>query len=217
MNSQTILHVDDDAGVRALSAERLGNAGIGTIEVTADTDEALSRLAAGDVDGLVSDSLWTEDGERFVVAARRVAPALPIVVFTGKDWSAVGADAEAAGASGFVRKGGQGFDALEDVLRSAVADTRPSGIVLARHDWQTGDELVTTVVTAIATLRGTAPTQLPSLYGRIDFEALERFLRSVPDGSAVVPLRLLVPASVSGVDDTSLVFTGDGTVSLRAN
>jgi CheY-like chemotaxis protein len=209
MTGRTILHVDDDPDFLALSRAVLADfEGVSDVETTTDVPEALERVAAGDVDCLLGDSLVTPDGDPLVVAARRSAPDLPIVVFTGHEWSAVGATAATAEATGFVRKGVGCFDRLRGILEAIDDDwPAPGAVTLARHDWAGPDELVVTLAGALATIRAATPETVEPLGEWIDVEALETLLSSASGDVAV---------SVS-VGATSLLVGGDGRVAIAPN
>jgi CheY-like chemotaxis protein len=80
----TILLVDDDAAVRAVTAGMLSDLGCGVVEA-ATGREALERLAGGgDVDLLISDLAMPEmNGAELARRARAARPDLPILFISG--------------------------------------------------------------------------------------------------------------------------------------
>lgn len=103
-STPTVLLVDDDAEFLDLASQLFDRAGVSSLTATS-AQEGLSLLEARTVDCAVSDSLVLPDGEPLVSALRRVAPDVPIVLFTGQPWEAVADDALAADVSEYVQKG----------------------------------------------------------------------------------------------------------------
>jgi DNA-binding NtrC family response regulator len=206
MTGRAILHVDDDPDFLALSETVLADfEGVTGVETHTDVSTALDRVAAGDVDCLLSDSVMTSDGDPLVVAARRTAPELPIVVFTGQEWATAGATAATAEAAGYVRKGIGCFERLRGVLE-AVDDDRsaPAAVTLARHDWESDEELVVTLAGALATIQATTPETVDPIGEWVDVEALETLLSSASVDVAV---------SVT-LGSARLLVGGDGRVAV---
>jgi DNA-binding NarL/FixJ family response regulator len=208
MSSLRVLHVDDDPDVRAVSDQLLSEQEVvESVETVATVDEAIDRLADGGVDCLVSDSLWTADGDPFVAAAQRTAPDVEIVLFSGSDWPTVAADAEAADVRAFVRKGTGSFDALRRTLEAVAArDHTPEGTVVARHDWAGDTEFIEALATTVAAIEAADVEIITPLYHRFDPEALEEFL-----SSASVPVEVTVP-----VDGVNLRLLADGTIAVAS-
>jgi CheY-like chemotaxis protein len=203
----TVVHVDDDPRVLSLGRRVLssddGDREIRTAETAAD---GLELVESGEVDCLVSDSVRLPDGEPLVSAARRSAPGLPIVVFTGSVELSESVHADAC-----IQKGDpddyQSVAAAVDSLLEA--DPLGDGwTVAARHAWDGPVELGTTIVRVAATRRGDEvdPTELPPLYGTIDPEAIEDILASDLDSSRSVSF---------SYDGARFRITGDGLVGVR--
>lgn len=208
MSSLSVLHVDDDPDVRAVSDQLLSNQEVvETVETMATVDEALNRLAEGGVDCLVSDSLRTPDGDPFVAAARRAAPAVEIVMFSGTDWPTVATDAEAADVRAFIRKGTGSFDALRRTLEAVAARDRSlEGTIVAHHDWAGDAEFIEALATTVAAIEEEDVEIITPLYHRFDPEALEEFL-----SSASIPVQVTVP-----VDGVNLRLLADGTIAVSS-
>jgi len=103
----TVLHVDDEPEILSLLADSIAREGSSTQTLTAaNADVALELLESSDVDCVVTDTVALSTGEPFPVAARRVAPDVPMVVFTGKEWGAVSGVARDADVETYIRKGG---------------------------------------------------------------------------------------------------------------
>ncbi|WP_179187192.1 PAS domain S-box protein [Sphingomonas sp. TZW2008] len=80
---RTILVLDDDDGVRNVTADELREAGCRVIEA-ADGAAALEALAAEDVAAVVADfAMPGMNGAQFAEEARRRYPALPVLFVTG--------------------------------------------------------------------------------------------------------------------------------------
>jgi CheY-like chemotaxis protein len=82
--STRLLVVDDEAIVREVLAQNLGNEGFGVLTAASGT-EALALIAAGEaVDALVTDlSMPGMDGLALIRAAQERRPGLPAVLLTG--------------------------------------------------------------------------------------------------------------------------------------
>jgi CheY-like chemotaxis protein len=203
-----VLHADDDPELLDLSRRLLGRDGDdGTLTTSTATtaEEAVDVLRSDDVDCLVSDSMTTPDGEPLVGVARREFPDVGVVMFTGHDEPAGADDADA------VVEKGEGFGALRGTVESvaAAAGDRRTGeewTPIARHDWATGREFVTTLVPAVAAHVGRPVEAMPTLYDSVDGEALGRLLRSASPES-----RLRVRVRYCGLD---LILTGEGVVGV---
>jgi CheY-like chemotaxis protein len=208
MSSTTVLHVDDDPDVLAVSERVIGSLdGVTAVETTVDADDALDRIDRGDVDYLVSDSLRTAAGESFVAVARQAAPDLPIIVFSAKQWSVIAADADAASANAVARKATGNFDALRSLLLDdAVAANSGDGAIVTSHDWADTTEFVSSLANAVATLEGRPVDDLRPLYDRFDPEALEDLLTA-----AATTLEVRIP-----IHDVALVLAGDGTIRVSS-
>jgi hypothetical protein len=179
-------------------------------DAVADPATAVDRVRRDrdGVDCLVADPASTVDGKSVVVAARDAAPDLPIVLYAPAPLREVAGLAEAIGAAGYVRAGPDDVVRLAQVVRAAVAGRREDGwLAVARHDWDGRQELVSTLVPAVAAARGVPVDALDPLYGQFDAEAAEDVLASMPDG---------VGGRVSfGVDGRDVRVLDDGTVTTK--
>jgi PAS domain S-box-containing protein len=100
------LHVDDDAAFATVTADflELTDDRI-TVVSAASVDEALERLAADDVDCVVSDyDMPGPNGIEFLRTVRESDPDLPFVLFTGKGSEEVASEAVSAGVTDYLQK-----------------------------------------------------------------------------------------------------------------
>jgi response regulator RpfG family c-di-GMP phosphodiesterase len=103
---RTVLHVDDDQEFLELS-EQLFDRGTTFETLTAPTaEDGLRLLQTHEVGCVVSDFVVTADGTPFISAARDVDIDVPIILFTGKEWDLVSADAVGANVTEYVQKAG---------------------------------------------------------------------------------------------------------------
>lgn len=83
MTKKHILLVDDEAAVRALLTEVLGNAGYRVSEA-ASAASALQKVRAETPDLVITDLQMDEtDGFEFIDALHAAAPKLPVILLTG--------------------------------------------------------------------------------------------------------------------------------------
>lgn len=103
--SPVILHVDDDEACLELSRSSFERA-LPTVELITrtDADEALATLRVEQVDAVVSDSVELADGTPFVEAARNAYPDLPIVLYTGREFTDAAPVITRAGVTEYVQK-----------------------------------------------------------------------------------------------------------------
>ena len=102
-----VLHVDDDADFADLTAALLERAD-DRLEVATATSarEGLERLAACDVDCIVSDyEMPGRNGIELLESVRRDHPDLPFILFTGRGSEEVASDAISAGVTDYLQKG----------------------------------------------------------------------------------------------------------------
>jgi len=100
----TILIVEDEARMRRLLELDLGEAGFHTIS-SGDAEAALEQLRREHVDLVLTDlKLPGMDGLVFLQAAKRLQPALPIIVMTAYGTVETAVEAMKAGASDYVLK-----------------------------------------------------------------------------------------------------------------
>jgi DNA-binding NtrC family response regulator len=118
-SSPHLLFVDDEATLRGLMAERLGERGFEVVE--ADSGErALALLDQFAFDVIITDlRLPGIDGSRLIEAARDRYPGIIAIVITGYGTVKDAVDAIKRGASDFIAKPFQ-FDELTHVLHKAL-------------------------------------------------------------------------------------------------
>jgi PAS domain S-box-containing protein len=129
-SSIRVLHVDDDAEFRELTAEFLERMDDRLEVVTAESSEAgLSRLETESVDCIVSDQdMPGMDGLELLRRIRESHPDLPFILFTGKGSEEIASDAITAGVSDYLRKGSgsEQYELLANRIENAVAGYRAS-------------------------------------------------------------------------------------------
>ncbi|RLM90070.1 response regulator [Haloarcula sp. Atlit-7R] len=130
MSRITVLHVDDEPDFLDVAAELLEQrfSDFNVITETSGT-EALERLAASDVDCIVSDyRMPGQDGIELLEAVREKYPDVPFILFTGEGNEAVASDAIAAGATDYLRKGHgtERYELLANRIENAVDQYRTS-------------------------------------------------------------------------------------------
>jgi CheY-like chemotaxis protein len=217
MGRSTVLHVDDNEDfldVSRTAFERRTADGAVDIESVATAEAGLDRLRRGEVDCLVSDSIRLPDGDPLVAVARRVAPEVPVVVFTGAERANHVALGDA-----YVRKGGS-----DDFARVATAvrellTTDPIGddwTLVGRHSWTAPVELATTIARSVAAHLDRDVLDLPPLYESIEPEALCTLLDPTGAGpdpeSERDPMGTRVRFSYAGVE---VLVTEGGHVGVR--
>jgi CheY-like chemotaxis protein len=123
-----VLHVDDDAALRDLTADLLERVDEGmTVLSEADPRAVPERLEAETVDCLVTDKCMPRrDGLELCREVREDHPDLPVVVFTSQRGEGVVERAMAAGATDYVPKapGVDQYEILADRVRRAVLERR---------------------------------------------------------------------------------------------
>jgi CheY-like chemotaxis protein len=204
MRPPTVLHVDDDDGIQTLSRRLFEQQASSDVTVlTASTASGgLELIETRDVDCLVSDSLTLADGTPFVVAASERAPDLPIVLFTASEWADVKSQAHEAGVAEYVHKSGrERMDVVVDyVLDSLVATDEGTDqprfvpatndwTCVTTHDWESDDDLGTSIVLGVEAFADVDASVLPPLYESVDADALEELLEpreSSPGGNVDV-------------------------------
>ncbi|KAB1198324.1 MULTISPECIES: response regulator [Haloferax] len=205
--SQSVLHVDDDREMLALSMATFRKFDDVSLLTATTATEALRVFSEHEIDCVVSDSLVLPDGVPLVEALRREDEDVPIVLFTAKDWTEVADVASAAHVSEYVQKAGP--DDLSAVLQHVGSfvgddcdesfgdDTSAVAQALSDHaaatadasfsldenweligQWVGDDELGIVVVEAIESHAGLPAIDEP-LYRYIDSDALEELLRPV--------------------------------------
>ena len=133
-----VLHVDDDPGLTALTADMLTEREGGfTVETATSASEGLALLAANDFDCIVSDyQMPGQNGIEFLEALREEYPDLPFILYTGKGSEAVASDAIAAGVTDYLQKesGTSQYTVLANRIRNAVKNRRHQERAQATHD-----------------------------------------------------------------------------------
>ncbi len=227
-----ILHVDDDESCLELSRSSFESA-LPNVEVVTrtDADEALATLAVESIDAVVSDSIELTDGTPFVEAARNTYPDLPIVLYTGREFTDAAPVITQAGVTEYVQKRADstrdlvgrverlvedhgspsstdrfrytppGHDA--DSADSAVDSTDAEWTELARCDPTSVDDLVVTLVNVLGDRADERP-----LVELFDAEALARVFDSPSDGDVTIQVRLRL-------DTHEIAVTADGVVASR--
>jgi DNA-binding response OmpR family regulator len=119
----SVLHLEDDPDVLDLVNVEYRDQPDVDAQLVSEPEAALSTLTADSFDVLVSDSVTLPSGEPFVLAARRRAPSIPIVLYTGSDWRDIETVATEAGVDGHVQKGdAAAFDRVLERIRSLTGD-----------------------------------------------------------------------------------------------
>jgi len=122
-SSPHLLFVDDEATLRGLMAERLGERGFEVVEAESG-ERALTLLDQFAFDVIITDlRLPGIDGSRLIEAARDRYPGIIAIVITGYGTVKDAVDAIKRGASDFIAKPFQ-FDELTHVLQKALEQRR---------------------------------------------------------------------------------------------
>jgi PAS domain S-box-containing protein len=102
-----VLHVDDDEGFCSMASELLGRQHEAlSVETVHDAETALSRLAEGSFDCVVSDyDMPGSDGLELLRRVRAEHGDVPFVFFTGKGSEEIAGAAISAGVTDYLRKG----------------------------------------------------------------------------------------------------------------
>jgi CheY-like chemotaxis protein len=119
-----VLIVEDDALIRDFLSDALKMQGF-TTETVADGRQALDRLAAGDIDLVLSDvNMPNMDGVELCRRATSMHPDMPVVLITGMPPDDREALREQSGAVALLRKP-IGVARLHDILCVALGTRRP--------------------------------------------------------------------------------------------
>jgi len=123
-----VLHIDADADLARRVATFLeANGDRFSVQTSVDPEEALSLLADGEFDCVVSDfDIPGQDGMAFLEAVRAEHPDIPFILFTGKGSEEVASDAISAGVTDYIQKrSGSGlFELLGKRIENAVSQAR---------------------------------------------------------------------------------------------
>lgn len=124
----SILHVDDDPGIRDLTTTYLKQEDDRfTVETAATADEGLKRIGDRPPDCIVSDfNMPGMDGVEFLQAVRADHPDLPFILYTGKGSEAVASQAIAADVTDYLQKGSgsEQYELLANRIRNSVQARR---------------------------------------------------------------------------------------------
>ena len=128
IDSYRLLHVDDDPSILSLTEaflDRELDCAVTTVTETS-VEAALDRLAADEVDCIVSDYDMPEmDGLAFFEALRDREVDAPFVLYTGKGSEEIASQALNAGVTGYFQKGGpEQLRRLANRVRQAVEESR---------------------------------------------------------------------------------------------
>ncbi|SEO29509.1 Response regulator receiver domain-containing protein [Halogranum amylolyticum] len=152
----TVLHVDDDPEFLELS-EQLFDREASFDTLTAPTaEDGLRLLRTHEVDCVVSDFVVSADGTPFISAARDVDVDVPIILFTGKEWDLVAADAVTANVTHYVQKAGvEEIELVKSRARQVTEAGRDaSGTVVGDPPTSTAPVTATSSFEAAATRLG---------------------------------------------------------------
>jgi len=128
IDSCRLLHVDDDPSILSLTEaflDRELDCAVTTVTETS-VEAALDRLAADEVDCIVSDYDMPEmDGLAFFEALRDREVDAPFVLYTGKGSEEIASQALNAGVTGYFQKGGpEQLRRLANRVRQAIEESR---------------------------------------------------------------------------------------------
>jgi PAS domain S-box-containing protein len=133
-----ILHVDDEASLRELTATFLeGEDDRFAVETATSADEGLERINDRPPDCVVSDyNMPGMDGIEFLQAVREGYPDLPFILFTGKGSEAVASDAISTGVTDYLQKGvgSEQYELLANRIENAVGTHRSQLVAQRRKE-----------------------------------------------------------------------------------
>jgi CheY-like chemotaxis protein len=135
-NSPVLLHVDDDEDSLELSRSQFERLLPGVDVLTrTDAESALATLSMESVDTVVSDSIELPDGTPFVEAARNAYPELPIVLYTGREFTDAAPVITQAGVTEYVQKRADTTPQtlVDRVQRHLSADDTPATATRSSH------------------------------------------------------------------------------------
>jgi CheY-like chemotaxis protein len=119
----TVLHVDDDPELLALTSSVLARDGRFEVFTAESASEGLTRLSENGVDCVISDSVRLPDDEAFVSRVGRDYPDLPVILFTAKSAAGVTDELRHESVTEYVRKAGTNdFETLLGHLSRVVGD-----------------------------------------------------------------------------------------------
>ena len=233
-----VLVVDDDPDFLDLVVKRLSQ---DDFEVTASesAEGALKTLGDRPIDCVVTDSLVLDDGKPLIQAVRDYDGEIPLIYYTGKEWSEVAEDAVAASVSDYIQKGvgsfsevSQRIDILVESDANATVGTdgraaEANGLertkyaipqlddgdeewqVIRRFELDSETPLDVVLAEAIAEHFGRDVDSF-TLYDSVDAEALERLVSPRPDGTSRRSVTVRFP-----LNDHLVAVTSTGEIALR--
>ncbi|MFC7130984.1 response regulator [Haloferax chudinovii] len=235
----TVLHVDDDPEMLALSAAAFRQLDAVSFLTAESATEALDVISAESVDCVVSDSLVLPNGVPLVKAVRQGHADIPILLFTAKEWSEVADVAASAGVSEYVQKAGPGDlatvlrrvrdfvddDSVDSALAVGVsavtqaleehADATAEATFGVDDNWELvgqwlGDEeLGILIVESVESYGGLSAIETP-LYEYVDTDALEELLRPVVEAEERPGIEVRFP-----YEDIQVAVTSTGDIFAR--
>jgi hypothetical protein len=226
--------VDDDPAVLDLSSDWADVRDEINWLTASDPGTGLEVLSTHDVDCLVSDTFRAADSDPFVTRAAITFPDLPVVLFTSMDRDALDPSLRDSGTEYVKKASDDAFDSLFERVLAVTDDVDPSPsttdpaprattrdtsddsgsteqwVPIGRYRPAEGDDLATTIVSAIETYTGRGADEFPPLYDAVDAEALAALLHR-GDGQRRdhVQVRFVYV-------DQELAVTGNGLVLVRS-
>ena len=120
----SLLYVDDEPALLDLCRLFLEQEGDISVVTVASVGEALTRMASGKFDAIISDYQMPDvDGIAFLKRVRLQYPDIPFILFTGRGREEVVIEAINSGADSYVQKGGDPraqFKELSHLIRQIV-------------------------------------------------------------------------------------------------
>jgi PAS domain S-box-containing protein len=176
-SENTVLHVDDEEGVRELVAELLSRE-LDRFEVVgaASARDALERLERDDVDCVVSDyDMPGTNGLELLDDIREQHPDLPFILYTGKGSEEIAGEAITRGVTEYLQKqyGAQQYTVLANRIRNAVEKHNSKRALETREErfqslLEHSSDLITTV-----DADGVIQYQSPSISRVLGYEPAE--------------------------------------------
>ena len=122
-----IMFIDDDDCVREAISEILSRKGW-MVDAFDNAEDGLAALKAGDYDLVLTDiNMPGMSGMNFLLAAREVAPEVPVVLVTGYPSIDIAVEAMKVGAVDFLAKPFK-MEELELVIRKAIGNAQSAGV-----------------------------------------------------------------------------------------